>query len=136
MTQEDKELLLKDLCARLPYGVKCQFEDTIETIKEIWFCEDESWQVDGEKTSTCIHAIKPYLFPMSSMTEEQKKECNFADDLDSDILDAALCTNHYHRTGVPTVTYNLVDWCTKNHFDYRGLINRGLAIDATNLNVY
>ena len=136
MTQEDKDLLLKDLCGRLPYGVKCQFNDAVETITEIWFCEDEGWQIDGEKTSTCIHAVKPYLFPLSSMTDAQKKECNFADDLDSDILDAALCTNHYHRTGVPTVTYNLVDWCIKNHFDFRGLIVKGLAIDATNLNIY
>ena len=70
------------------------------------------------------------------MTEEQRKECNFADDLDSDILDAALCTNHYHRTGVPIVTYNLVVWCIKNHFDYRDLIPKGLANDATGLNIY
>ena len=73
---------------------------------------------------------------MNVLNSKQKKECNFADDLDSDILDAALCTNHYHRTGVPAVTYNLVDWCNKNHFDYRGLIPMGLARDATGLNIY
>lgn len=58
----------------MPYGVKCQFEDTIEIVKEVWLCEDEGWQVDGEKTSTCIYAVKPYLFPLANMTEEQKKE--------------------------------------------------------------
>lgn len=144
MKQEDKELLLKDLCARLPYGVKCSFgvDDAIYIIEGINpnCCGASEIQATHLKSSINgdfkINSCKPYLFPLSSMTEEQKKECNFADDLDSDILDAALCTNHYHRTGVPTVTYNLVDWCNKNHFDYRGLIPKGLAIDCTNLNIY
>ncbi len=119
MKQEDKELLLKDLSARLPYGVKCQFENTIETIKEIWFCEDESWQVDGEKTSTCIHAVKPYLFPLSSMTETQRNEYH-------DLL-----YNPKHGIHI-----DYFDWCHKNKLDCRGLIPMGLAIDATGLNIY
>ena len=123
MTQEEKELLLQDLCSRLPYGIKCQFEDTIEIIKEIWFCEDEGWQVDGEKTSTCIHAVKPYLFPMSSMTEEQSKI--------------------YHElvggmfgTGVLINLDYLIDFLNRNHLDWRGLIPLGLANDATGKNIY
>ena len=138
MKQEDKELLLKDLCARLPYRVKCKYYDCCEGDYDegaiCGFERQEYIQIDG----VCIHVeeVRPYLFPLSSMTEEQKKECNFADDLDSDILDAALCTNHYYRTGIPAVTYNLVDWCIKNHFDYRGLIPMGLAKDATGLNIY
>ena len=108
MTQENKELLLIDLCGRLPYGVKCQFEDTIETIKEIWFCEDEGWQVDGDKTSTCIHAVKPYLFPLSSMTEEQMDEYdNLRQDINDKLKDWKCA--------------KLLDWLNKNHFDYRGL---------------
>ena len=123
MTQEEKEFLLQDLCSRLPYGVKCQFEDTIEVIKEIWFCEDEGWQVDGEKTSTCIHAVKPYLFPMSSMTEEQSKI--------------------YHElvggmfgTGVLINLDCLIVFLNRNHLDWRGLIPMGLALDATGLGIY
>ena len=61
---------------------------------------------------------KPYLFPLSSMTEEQKKEWLYT--LSSDY----------------NITYDTVDWLNKNHFDYRGLIEKGLAIDATGLNIY
>ena len=64
------------------------------------------------------YEIKPYLLPLSSMTEEQKKKWFYT--LSSD----------YH------ITYDTVDWCNKNHFDYRGLIEKGLAIDATGLNIY
>ena len=126
MKQEDKELLLRDLCGRFPYGVKCQFEDAVETITEIWFCEDEGWQIDGEKTSTCIHAVKPYLFPLSSMTEEQKEEyCQ----LQQRII--------YNSKGlVNTDIMNYASWCYKNHLDVNGLILLGSAIDATGLNIY
>lgn len=65
-----------------------------------------------------VSKIKPYLFPLSSMTKEQEKEWLYT--LSSD----------YH------ITYDTVDWCNKNHFDYRDLIEKGLAIDATGLNIY
>lgn len=134
MTPEQKELLLKDLCARLPYGVKLQFSYIITSPAILKGIDNDLIICD---IAICeLEDVKPYLLPLSSMTEEQKKECNFVDDLDSDILDVALCTNHYHRTGIPAVTYNLVDWCIKNHFDYRGLIPLGLANDATGLNIY
>lgn len=132
MTQKDRELLLKDLCARLPYGVKCQFEDTIETIKEIWFCEDEGWQVDGDKTSTCIHAVKPYLFPLSSMTEEQKKEYNRRKH-DIQLVNDWGCVV---EKGELFDSPESFEYLIENHFDYYGLIPMGLAIDSTNLNVY
>ena len=141
MTHEQKDLLLKDLCARLPYGVKCQFEDTIEINKEIWFCEDEGWQVDGEKTSTCIHAVKPYLFPLSSMTKEQYEEwC----DLEANPLDEILTRNangekmstlEHHLLIAKSLT-DAVNYCYKKHFDIYGLIPMGLAIDATSKNIY
>ena len=116
-----QELLFKELSSRLPYNVKCQFEDTIEIVKSLWFCEDEGWQVDGEKTSTCIHAVKPYLFPMFSMTEEQKEEFDRLYTFDALIIEPQ---------------WELIDWLNENHFDYRGLIEKGLAIDATNKNIY
>ena len=137
MTQENKELLLKDLCGRLPYGVKCQFENTIETIKDIWFSEIEDWQIDGNKTSTCIHAVKPYLFPMSSMTEEQQEEFDriYAEDMQvvADNLKNRLDGQPYE---INLGHYRHIDWLNKNNFDYRGLIPKGLAKDATGLNIY
>ena len=122
MTQEQKDLLLKDLCARLPYGVKCLFEDNIETIKSIWFDEDEGYQIDSNKTSTCIHAVKPYLFPLSSMTKKQIKE-----------LQSLMISDSF---GILYHTIESYDYLYKNHIDIRGLIPIGLAIDATGLNIY
>ena len=128
MTQEDKELLLKDLCARLPYKVKCCIynfgEDTVR-IKE-----DVLWSVQGDNILTlksCVekgeaymyHQIKPYLFPLSSMTDGQKSQLNFCLTRIKFAYDASL----------------IIDWLNKNHFDYRGLIEKGLAIDATGLNI-
>ena len=123
MTQENKELLFKDLCARLPYGVKFLRESwnfewdqelsVIEVLEDI----DKDGYINRTKVYN-VEDIKPYLFPLSSMTEEQEKEWLYT--LSSD----------YH------ITYDTVDWLNKNHFDYRGLIPMGLAIDATNLNIY
>ena len=123
MTQEEKELLIKDLCARLPYGVKIDIPDlfistknNIEVLNEI-FCGDNS-EFYCNNFGILIEYVKPYLFPLSSMTEEQKKEWLYT--LSSD----------------DNITYDTVDWCNENHLDYRGLIEKGLAIDATNLNIY
>lgn len=128
MTKEDKELLLKDLCARMPYEVKVQCEDYLFTFDKDHMgigvlYEDfnrNPLESPAIVLSGCYYGedIKPYLFPLSSMTEEQHREWLYT--LSSD----------YH------ITYDTVDWCNKNHFDYRNLIEKGLAIDATNLNIY
>ena len=128
MTQEDKELLLKDLCARLPYGVRIfvsgdDFDNyqypylltAISKFEQDSFCKIYS-PIYTPLGCPGIENVKPYLFPLSSMTEEQNKEWLYT--LSSD----------YH------ITYDTVDWCNKNHFDYRGLIENGLAIDATKEN--
>ena len=47
MTQEDKKLLFTDLCAMLPYGVKCCIYDFDEDTVRIK--EDVLWSVQGDK---------------------------------------------------------------------------------------
>lgn len=133
MTQEDKELLLKDLCGRLPYGVKCKYYDCCEgDYDEGTICgfeRQEYIQIDG----VCINIeeVKPYLFPLSSMTAEQKKEyCSLVwfDGLSAGWnKDDAVILNEVET---------LIDFYHKNHLDWRGLIEKGLAIDATGLNIY
>lgn len=114
MTQEDKELLLKDLCARLPYEVKALDREEKITIKAYI----RNLVIDEVGISHSIDDCKPYLFPLSSMTEEQQIELT-----------------KFVANGISgeNIVY---DWYNKNHFDYRGLIPKGLAIDATGLNIY
>ena len=126
MTQEDKDLLLKDLCARLPYNVICQVE-----FRESGKYQSKSMFLSGvftdeayfttESGSIYSNEYKPYLFPLSSMTDEQEEEYN---DLNC------------YELGCFPHTEEALDYLIKNHFDYRGLIEKGLAIDATNLNIY
>ena len=120
MTQEERDILLKDLSARLPYGVKCKHDKA------------------GVGT-----LIKPYLFPLSSMTEEQKTEFNKLTpnvEIDSSGISSAEDYIPDDRNRVRYVELKdmilVIDWLNANHFDYRGLINKGLAIDATDLNIY
>ena len=130
MTQEDKELLFKDLCARLPFGIKFLRESwNFETDQELSVIEVlEDIDKDGYINNTKVYKvedIKPYLFPLTSITEEQKmflKQQNWR---------IAISTR-----GTVETTIEGIDWLNKNHFDYRGLIEKGLAIDATGLNIY
>ena len=134
MIQEHKELLLKDLCARLPYGIKFLRESwNFETDQELSVIEVlEDIDKDGYINNTKVYKvedIKPYLFPLSSMTEEQSKEL---DEIDPEFY-SLICENGDRYVSMDVRSY---DWFNKNHFDYRGLIEKGLAIDATNLNIY
>ncbi len=128
MTQENKELLLKDLCARLPYGVKFVCNKNVYTAigLDLIVTDEGDWEYAVTAKGIApieIDFIKPYLFPLSSMTEEQKKE-----------FDATL--KYFPAEEINFWTLNTYDWCNKNHFDYRGLIPKKLAIDATGLNIY
>ena len=141
MNQEEKNLLFKDLCARLPYVVKVQFKTNGVIENKYKFI----YNVDGEYeyinigksnltldiikmlTNNCIDEIKPYLFPLSSMTEEEWEDyqkIRMMDWVHGDI------NGTFINAGL------IVDWLNAHHFDYRGLIEKGLAIDATNLNIY
>ena len=137
MTQEDKELLLADLSARLPYKPKIWFteSDSNDQLQSIWYDNLEGWQVDGDNLSTPIYAVKPYLFPLSVMTKEQEEEWD-------DLYIKPLCERLNPHTRKEDLMlrakagYAATFWLIKNHFDYLGLIPLGLAIDATNLNIY
>ena len=151
MKQED--LLLIDLCSRLYYKVKVSLiynnEEYRGTLCAI-YPEDNRVIVDDLNKSchyynqTCggflidENKVKPYLFPLSSMTEEQKEEYNQSRLKDLRMLSSVLTErisdgNNFDRL---VVVYNEIDWLNKNHFDYRCLIENGLAIDATGLNIY
>lgn len=121
MTPEQKGLLLKDLCARLPYGVKVLYDNQVKELQYIEAVYNEVKLLDYTMNYTVdIEEVKPYLFPLSSMTEEQNLE----------YLRTCMGGNAY----VPTLAS--FEWLNKNHFDYRGLIPTGLAIDATGKNIY
>ena len=127
MTPGDKELLLKDICVRLPYGVKCKvIKRSIDG--EMLFIRNElELTVDNVKelVTNNMYEIKPYLFPLSSMTEEQKKELRTFDSLDAE-----------STMSLGEWAIQLVDFYNKYHLDYRGLIPKGLANDATGLSIY
>ena len=135
MTQNEKELLLKDLCARLPYGVKAyvkhwakldwKYYEGVFTVKSVHTSLNDIIYASSEKYGVEVilghtdYVIKPYLFPLSSMTEEQLLELSsisFENSIDSSI--------------------KTLNWCYKNHLDINNLIPMGLANDATGLNIY
>ena len=140
--QQDKELLIRDLCGRLPYGVKAYIKNwsnlsrkyyegiyTVESIDPslntiIGYSERSFVEVIVDNDD---YEIKPYLFPLSSMTDEEWKEYQkirmidwVHGDINGTFINASL----------------IVDWLNAHHFDYRGLIDKSLALDATGLNIY
>ena len=135
MTQEDKELLLKDICSRLPYKVIVDYDYNAHELRK------GNYVKHVKHGSKCIltcdlldvfmsprqnekgEYIKPYLFPLSSMTEEQSKVYH-------ELINGMFGTSALINFEV------LTDFFNANHLDYRGLIKKGLAIDSTNLNIY
>ena len=137
---ENKELLFKDLCARLPYNVICQVEfrengkyNSKAMLLSGIFTDEAYFTTKGG--SIYSNEYKPYLFPLSSMTEKQEDEWYevFIDPL-SKKLDRHT-RQEYLQFQADAQAFG-IEYLLKNHFDYRGLIEKGLAIDATNLNVY
>ena len=126
MTQEYKDLLLKDLCARLLHGVICFAPDyEYGNIGKLW-CIEPLEDLDppitiqypkGNVVAKFCSEVKPYLRPMSSMTKEEKEEYDALFYIHSD--GETYCEN-----------WEWMDWMNAHHFDYRGLIEKGLAIEA------
>lgn len=151
MKQED--LLLIDLCSRLYYKVKVSLiynnEEYRGTLCAI-YPEDNRVIIDDLNKSchyynqTCggflidENKVKPYLFPLSSMTNEQKREYHQSTSKDIDMLQDVILErmNGKDNNNKHAIAYNGIDWLNAHHFDYRGLIEKGLAIDATGLNIY
>ena len=168
MTPKDKELLLKDLCARIPYELvgkceidasydtsfdtKCQthkFDAMIYGLKEdllfvtplIEDRDEQEFANEEVADGVDILDFKPYLFPLSSMTDEQchKFYCGFVEneidynDFKKYYFDG--CLWNKILTSINDCG-DVIDWFNKYHFDYRGLIEKGLAIAATGLNIY
>lgn len=128
MTQSDKELLIKDLCTRLPYGVMCHANE-INLDGELFFINKAynivslcNYKASGEFDICPIADIKPYLRPMSSMTEEEVKE--FAALESIDVLGGDI------KITIVELSVDAIDWLNKKMFDYRGLIEKGLALEA------
>lgn len=137
MTQNEKNLLLKDLCCRLPYGVKvhAKYTELGETVELDGIVKmiDANGVVgievmyDTSSSFICVDIddVKPYLFPMSNMTEEQDKEY-------------ALLQTSAGQEGF-LYAWNcatMMQWLIENNFDYNGFIPKGLAKDASQLNIY
>lgn len=153
MTQENKDLLLQDMCARLPYGVviqeKCiehdeMFLPSAEDNKLVNIDVHEGLVITNGGSRYHIEEFKPYLFPLSSMTEEQFMELKVFADLtyEGNTLELVEWNDNYKTLEfwleeIPSYcVIKVFDWLNKNHFDFRDLISKELAIDATNLNIY
>lgn len=149
MTQEERDLLLKDLYARIPYGVKIlhqgwnyEWDQELSTLERVTgiderFIYTKVIDDNGEEYTSGRHTIslyddKPYLFPLSSMTEEQRKEMH---NYSTVIWDNSIDSTSYEDRKIYCASLE-IEWLDKNHFDHRGLIPLGLAKDATGLNIY
>ena len=134
MTQEDKMLLIKDLSSRLPYAVHVQHISGLSGILHDISIRHKYDENDNIYDAICytnffrdwngitIEQFKPYLFPLSSMTEEHKKEYQYI-------------TERWMHDSSYSIS-DSIDWLNKNHFDYHNLIDKNLAINATGLNIY
>ena len=126
MTQEEKNILLKDLCARLLYGVKINhiiynWEGTCVNFNR----KLESFTIEKDN-GLCydvpVEEVCPYLRPMSSMTEEEYKELKE--------ISPDYGFSPFERIDEWSPNYEIIDWLNAHHFDYRGLIFMELALEA------
>lgn len=130
MTQEEKDLLLKDLCGRLPYGVIIEHEGNLSKLDAIFMCDSisiSSTSMDKKLSYNLdLGEFKPYLFPLESMTEEQKV-------IYGDLCYRVICNS---KGLISSYVMKYINWCYKNYIDINNLIPMGSAIDATGKNIY
>ena len=138
ISQENKELLLRDLCGKLPYGVKMNhIADNEHSPKTLIGIAKDMITLVGLGGYECVDVehYKPYLFPLSSMTAEQLYELRELFGFEIEFLNGFI-----DLSSRSTLEYlemiAIIEWFNKNHFDINGLIPMGLAIDCTNLNIY
>ena len=141
MTQEEKDLILKylDLCARVPYDVKVQYMNNIFVVDYISSYKEVKLDVPDNYT-VGISEVKPYLFPLSSLTEEQR---NYISKLLIDTHNEFSPYGEINLKGCDNLficsvkqSNALINYCLANHLDINGLIEKELAIDATGLDIY
>lgn len=148
MLNEERDLLIKEVCARLPYGAKCKFEDKVYDILGfahgiVMLC----LPFMSNTITTPIENIELYLLPLSSMNEEQIEELEELCDMyvpDDDYWPYAYKGIEVLYKHVLDDNYScklnfkadVIDWFNKNNLDYRGLIDKVIVKDATNLNIY
>ena len=139
MTQEEKDLLLKDLCTRVPYDVKVQYMNNIFVIDYVSSYEEVKLDIPDNYT-VGISEVKPYLFPLSSLTEEQRNTISQLL-LEAQIefppygeLNTKGCDNLF-VCSIKQANV-LINYCLANYLDINGLIEKGLALDATGLDIY
>ena len=144
MTKKEKDLVIKDLCARLPYDVIVDYAHNAYNVHKGYYIKHDSkcilscYLLDvfiSPRLNEEGEYIKPYLFPLPSMTDKDLIEFLQIKGMNLDELKT------FRREKIAIVStlssYSRhIDWLNAHHFDYRGLIEEGLAIDATNLNIY
>ena len=137
MTQEEKQLLLIDLCGRLPYGVICYDEVQKEAGIFKQFEYEGFGRIHNGRGLRFVENIKPYLRPMSSMTEDEKDEMfgictlsNCSINSNWECVGVEVMSSHPRYGDYYSTDYKVIDWLNAHHFDYRGLIEKGLALEA------
>lgn len=147
MTQEEKRLLLKDICGRLPYGVKFACNKNVYIAKglDLIVTDEGNWEYAITAKGIVpieIDFIKPYLRPMSSMTEEEIEEYrNLSDEVIGSYgpyhhefiahcVRLGIKPDNPHECVDDFLNMEAIDWLIEHHFDYRGLIPMGLALEA------
>lgn len=124
MDSQNKALLFIDICGKYPFGLLVKMENKNMCVDDIKFIRNDYFLTlkDGEKTyiGVDVERIKPYLRPLSSMTEDEKSEYKKTFDTYENGMGTKLTCQ----------SYQTFDWLNAHHFDYRGLIELGLALEA------